>query len=186
VGGIGWYGWQEPTSYTGKRAIQNRKWRHGPENIPNKHVLIQVCSIKLLKMTVFWYVAPCTVVEISLLSRKGAFIIRNMNDGGSKHLWNVGKFLRLQGAPSQKTFSYSPPWEPKTLISSIMTDCHAVCVCFIILKPIYTKYLWDTKVTSLFRLSWCHIFKIIRADSLITGLVLLSVLEYLKFIKFKL
>jgi hypothetical protein len=49
-------------------------------------------------MAVFWVVAPCILVEaLRLLKVPAASIIRAMShrpdDGGSKHLWNVGKLL---------------------------------------------------------------------------------------------
>jgi hypothetical protein len=36
----------------------------------------------------FWVVAPWSVVEVYDVSE-----VRLPDDGGSKHLWNVGKFL---------------------------------------------------------------------------------------------
>jgi hypothetical protein len=51
-----------------------------------------------------------------------ASIIRAMNpdDGGSKHLWNVGKFLPdyTEQQPRRWSSSYWPPWEPE--ISQIL------------------------------------------------------------------
>jgi hypothetical protein len=58
-------------------------------------------------MAVFWIVAPCSLVGD-----------HRPDDGGSKHLWNVGKLLSdytvLQ--PRRQPSSYSPPWEPQILL----------------------------------------------------------------------
>jgi hypothetical protein len=47
--------------------------------------LLQVLTAACTKMTVFWDVAPCNLVEVYLRFRG--------DDGGSKDLWNVGKRL---------------------------------------------------------------------------------------------
>jgi hypothetical protein len=55
-------------------------------------------------MTVFWDVAPCSLVEVYRRFR------------GSKHLWNVDKHLRDYTAqhPRRQSPWYSPPWEPES------------------------------------------------------------------------
>jgi hypothetical protein len=49
-----------------------------------------------MKMTVFWDVAPCSLVEVYRRFR-GTFFLHHQSDqpddGGSKYLWNVGKLL---------------------------------------------------------------------------------------------
>jgi hypothetical protein len=37
------------------------------------------------------------------------------DDEGSKHLWNIGKFVRdyTPQHPRRQLFPYSPPWEPE-------------------------------------------------------------------------
>jgi hypothetical protein len=52
----------------------NTTW---PKNI-EYFVRFQVLTVASMKMTVFWDVALCSLVA---------------DDGGSKHLWNVGQFL---------------------------------------------------------------------------------------------
>jgi hypothetical protein len=54
-------------------------------------VKFQVLTAASMNMAVFWVGAPCSLVEVYLRS-----IIRathRPSDGGSKHLWNVGKPL---------------------------------------------------------------------------------------------
>jgi hypothetical protein len=43
-------------------------------------------------------------------------MLEQTDDGGSKHLWNVGKLLPDYTAqhPRLQSSSYSPPWEPET------------------------------------------------------------------------
>jgi hypothetical protein len=43
------------------------------------------------------------------------------DDGGSKYLWNVGKRLPDYTAlqPRRQPSSYSPPWEPQTLLTNL-------------------------------------------------------------------
>jgi hypothetical protein len=50
-------------------------------------------------MTVFWDIAPCD----------------RPDDGGSMHLWNVGKLLPDYTAyyPRRQSSLYSSPWEPE-------------------------------------------------------------------------
>jgi hypothetical protein len=63
-------------------------------------------------MTVFRVVAQCSVVEVYLRFR-GDF----PGGGGSRNLWNVGKLLQDYNATTQKTSSYSTPWEPEISLS---------------------------------------------------------------------
>jgi hypothetical protein len=70
-----------------------------------------------LKMIVFWDVAPCSLVDIDWRFR-GVYCLHHRyrpGDGGSKHLWNVGQFLRDCTAQNTRRQSslYSPPWEPE-------------------------------------------------------------------------
>jgi hypothetical protein len=53
-------------------------------------------------MAVFWAVAPCSLVD-------------RTDDGGRKHLWNVGKLLQDYTAqqPKRQSSSHSPPREPE-------------------------------------------------------------------------
>jgi hypothetical protein len=85
----------------------------------------------LLKMTVFWVVAPCSLVEVYQRTHRpddggskdlwnvGKLLTHRPDDGGSKDLWNVGKLLPdytvLQ--PRRQSSSYSLPWEPQILHS---------------------------------------------------------------------
>jgi hypothetical protein len=54
-------------------------------------------------------------VQWSLLRRSAVWAPDRPDDGGSKRLWNVGKFLPGYTAqhPGRKLSSYSPPWEPE-------------------------------------------------------------------------
>jgi hypothetical protein len=90
-----------------------------------------------VKIAVFWVVAPCSLVEVYQRFR-GPFCLRHQgctvllprrqlytdqfthrpDDGGSKDLWNVGKFLPdyMVLQPRRQQSSYSPPWEPQILL----------------------------------------------------------------------
>jgi hypothetical protein len=48
----------------------------------------QVLMAMSLKMSVFWDVAPCSLVEIDVLD-----LLTHRPYRGSKHLWNIGQFL---------------------------------------------------------------------------------------------
>jgi hypothetical protein len=65
-----------------------------------------------MKMTVFWDVVPCSLVEIHRCFR-GAYCLHHQNDrphdGGSKHFWNVFQFLRDYTVQHPRRPSYSPP-----------------------------------------------------------------------------
>jgi hypothetical protein len=47
---------------------------------------------RVWRWLVFWDVAACSLVEIYRRFR-GAYFLHRPDDGGSKHLWNVGLFL---------------------------------------------------------------------------------------------
>jgi hypothetical protein len=60
-------------------------------------VRFKVLTAARVKITVFWDVAPCSLAEVyqrfgdaCCLYHQGA---HRPDDGGSKHLWNVGKLL---------------------------------------------------------------------------------------------
>jgi succinate dehydrogenase/fumarate reductase cytochrome b subunit len=53
---------------------------------------IQVLTAACMKMTVFWDVAPCSLVETDKRFR-GACCLHHQVNGGRKHLWNVGILL---------------------------------------------------------------------------------------------
>jgi hypothetical protein len=87
-----------------------------------KHKTVQSIMRKCkrgMKMTVFWDVALCSLVEINWCF-KGAYC---PHDGGSKNLWNVSQFLpnyTLQHL-RRKSSSYSLLWEPETSLNSGMS-----------------------------------------------------------------
>jgi hypothetical protein len=78
---------------------------------------------QLMKMTVFWDVAPCSLVEVDWLLR-GSFDLHHYrpDDGGSKLLWNVGHLLPdfTVQHPRRQSSSYSLPWEPEISPSFIV------------------------------------------------------------------
>jgi hypothetical protein len=82
-----------------------RRWNWIKRDSQGSRVAWGRNSNPLTKMAVFWVVAPC--------SHQG-------DDGGSKDIWNAGKFLpdytTLQ--PRTQPSSYSPPWEPQILLSN--------------------------------------------------------------------
>jgi hypothetical protein len=71
----------------------------------------------LMKMAVFWVVAPCSLVEVHQRFRSLRCLHHQGDDGGSKDLWNVGKLLPDYMALQHRRqpSSYSPPWEPQIL-----------------------------------------------------------------------
>jgi hypothetical protein len=61
-------------------------------------VKFQVLTVASLEMTVFWDVAPCSLIEIDRRFGR-AYCLHHEDDdsagdGGSKHIWSVGQFLR--------------------------------------------------------------------------------------------
>jgi hypothetical protein len=65
-----------------------------------------------MKIIIYWDIAPCSLVEINQCFR-GAYCLHHQgNDGGSKHLWNIGKFLwdYMAQHPRRQSSSYSMPW----------------------------------------------------------------------------
>jgi hypothetical protein len=77
-----------------------------------------------LKMTVFWGVASCSLVEVYRRYR-GACCLHHQNDDddwSSKYLWNVSKLLpdyTVQYSRRQSS-SYSPPWEPEVSVCTCL------------------------------------------------------------------
>jgi hypothetical protein len=67
-------------------------------------------------MAVFWVVAPCSLLEVYCCFR-GAYCLHHHrpDDGGSKHLWKIGKLLPNYTVqqPRIQPFSYSLLWEPQ-------------------------------------------------------------------------
>jgi hypothetical protein len=86
-------------------------------------------------MAVFWVVAPYSLVEI-YRRFKGTCCLHHHrpDDGGSKDLWNVDKFLPDYTAlqPRRQPSSDSPPWKPQILkrlmcvhiIFNLSLTCH--------------------------------------------------------------
>jgi hypothetical protein len=74
-------------------------------------------------MTVFWVVAPCSLVEVY---RRFTGASDRPDDGGSKHLWNVDKLLPdyTTQQPRTQSSSYSPPQKPQImfLIGGLFKD----------------------------------------------------------------
>jgi hypothetical protein len=95
-------------------------------------------------MAVFWVVAPCSLVEVYRRFRLfAASIIRAIAlDGGSKHIWNVGKLLPdyTEQQPRRQPSSYSPPWEPE--ISHINIFPYDVAFNLIIFHVCPYKYIY--------------------------------------------
>jgi hypothetical protein len=60
--------------------VRRRSEQIGTQTNQNHHVEIQVLTAASTKMIIFWDVVPCSLTH-------------RPDDGGSKHLWNVGKFL---------------------------------------------------------------------------------------------
>jgi hypothetical protein len=71
------------------RPSVSEEWRH----MLIHSVTFQVLKAASMKMTVFWVVAPCSLVHVYRCFRGVCCLHHPHGDGGSKHLWNVGKIL---------------------------------------------------------------------------------------------
>jgi hypothetical protein len=84
-------------------------------------------SLSHIKMTVFWFAVPCSLVKIPRRF-KSAYCLHHQgehsHDDGSKHLWNVGSFLSECTVQHLgiRPHSRSSPWQPK--ISVLITMSH--------------------------------------------------------------
>jgi hypothetical protein len=79
--------------------------------------------VKIMKIAVFWVVAPWSLVEVYQRSRGPCCLHHHHpDDGGSKDLWNVGKLLPDYTAiqPRRQPSSYSPQCEPQILLMKII------------------------------------------------------------------
>jgi hypothetical protein len=75
-------------------------------------------------------------------------VIHRPDDGGNKHLWNVGKFLpdNMAQRPRRQPSSYSSPWEPE-ISPNYEMFIHINC-----LSPYFDKYLqWSITCFIFFR-----------------------------------
>jgi hypothetical protein len=91
--------------------------------------VFRVGATQHAKMTVLWDAAPYSLAEIDRCFT-GAYCLHHQDDtrkfpyrpgdGGSKHFWNIGQFLRGYTAqhPRRHSSSRSPPWEPRGLCHS--------------------------------------------------------------------
>jgi hypothetical protein len=86
----------------------------------NNTVIFQVLTVVLMKITAFWDIASCSLVEIDRRFR------------GAYCLWKVGQFLPDYKTkhPKRQPSSYLPPWEPeisaKTLIGYRNDDIYTI------------------------------------------------------------
>jgi hypothetical protein len=72
------------------------QWRHiaSPSSTVWPDVSVPKRETKnIMKMAVFWDVAPCSRVDVYRRFRGVCCLYHQGNHGGSKHLWNVGKVL---------------------------------------------------------------------------------------------
>jgi hypothetical protein len=67
-----------------------------------------------MKMTVFWDIAPCGLVDISLRSL-------HPYDGGSKLLWNVGQYLSDYTVQYHRRQPYSKNIRSQIKLSQLLT-----------------------------------------------------------------
>jgi hypothetical protein len=67
--------------------------------------------VPIMKLAVFWVVAPCSLVEVYQRFRGTCCLHyqddNRSDDGGCKYLWNS---------------SYPPPWEPQILLVPVMSE----------------------------------------------------------------
>jgi hypothetical protein len=64
-------------------------------------------------MAVFWFAAPCSLVDVYLCFRGACRLHHQGDDACSKHIWNADKFLPdcMAQQRGKRPSSYSPPWE---------------------------------------------------------------------------
>jgi hypothetical protein len=75
-------------------------------------VRFQVLTAASMKMTVFWVVAPCSLVEVYWCFRSACYLNHQgdcPDDGVNKHLWNVGILLPDYMVLQPRRQSSSPP-----------------------------------------------------------------------------
>jgi hypothetical protein len=86
----------------------------------------------LVKMVVFWVVAPCSLVEVYQRFR-GPCCLHHQGD---ESYLLLPDYTALQ--PRRQPSSYSPPWEPQILqFTSDLLSVHAVYT------PYKYKYVWN-------------------------------------------
>jgi hypothetical protein len=94
-------------------------------------IVWSMCVQIIITWLVFWVVAPCSLVEV-YRHFGGACCLHRPDNGDSKHLWNVSKFLPDYTAqqPRRQSSSYSPPWEPEISLTleSVSENTKMVCV----------------------------------------------------------
>jgi hypothetical protein len=66
-----------------------------------------------MKMTAFWDIAPCNLVELDRRFRDVCYLHQGLDDGSGTHLWNVGILQReyTVSYPRKLLSSYSLSWE---------------------------------------------------------------------------
>jgi hypothetical protein len=74
--------------------IKDRHWSLSWDSWIFISVRLQALTAASMKMTVFWDVAPCTLIEIDRHFGDAYWFHHQGEDGGSKHIWNVGKLLQ--------------------------------------------------------------------------------------------
>jgi hypothetical protein len=120
---------------------------------------------KLLKMAVFWVVASCSLVEVYWHFR-GACCLHHQgdcpDDGDSKYLWNVSKFVTdyMVQQPRRQPSSYLLPWEPETSQRDYcFIEC---CTCSLFKNPMV---IYNTgKLGQNGILKWCYSFVLLISD----------------------
>jgi hypothetical protein len=92
------------------------------------------------------------------------------DDGGSKHIWSVGKLLPDYTAqhPRRQSSSYSPPWEPEispTLVVSIISsDMENILSLWCKRRRKSRRQYWVHHVNAEFAARFMHIVKELNVD----------------------
>jgi hypothetical protein len=118
---------------------------------------IKLQEAKEMKTTVFWDVAPCSLVQFNQRFR-GACYLRYQcdDDGSSKHLGNIAKLLPDYTVqhPRRQSSSYSLPWQRE--ISQENCIMRSLIICTIPAHLITLIIFWWTiKVVNLLILQLC-------------------------------
>jgi hypothetical protein len=100
------------------------------------------------KVSVFWNVAQGSLLEIYCCYRGATYCLYHCpDDGGSKHLWNIGQLLPdCIAQHSRRQWSlYSSLWELQCLLNKLKSNCkkQKTCVVLLLSQLLFTTFIND-------------------------------------------
>jgi hypothetical protein len=124
------------------------------------HVRFQVLTATSMKITVFWYVAPCSLTKIDRRFRRAYWLhYHRPDDRGSKHLWNVDQFPLDYTAqhPRRQWFSYSSPWDPELPLIVLMMEAVSTSETSVnFYETTRRNNPKDSHLQTIYHWSWCN------------------------------